>query len=440
MAKTTQRLNNSIIEAITEPGLYPDGDGLFLQVKGSKGRSWIFKYTFQGQSHEMGLGSLRAFNLTEARKRAREKRQLISDGIDPLQAKRAQRAQKRLEKGKARTFRQEAESYINTHSKTWRNDKHGNQWRNTMEAYAYPVLGDLPVADIDTTLVMKVLEPIWHVKTETAHRVRGRIERVLNRAKSQGYCSGENPARWRGHLENIFPSRHRVAPVVHHPSLPYRKVGKFMEKLREQPGIAAKALELTILTVMRTKPIILAEPHEFDLRAKVWTIPAWKMKGNVEFRVPLSDQAVALVRGLGLQPDAKWLFPNGRRDNKPISNVAMLALLERMGCRDDVTTHGFRSTFRVWASEMKSFPEDVIEMVLAHSIGDDTVAAYKRTDLFRKRARLMQAWADYCLPKAKMLTPRERKWKEEVERIMQGRKGPPTPKELSAIANIRIRA
>lgn len=393
MAKLIERLTSDAIRKATAPGYYADGAGLYLQVTPGGGRSWIFRYQLRGRPREMGLGPVNAYSLAEARREAADARKLKSRGIDPLDQKRLQEAAKQAEAAKLVTFKEETEAYIAAHCTAWRNDKHGSQWRTTMRAYVYPIIGGVPIAEIDTGLVVKVLEPIWTTKTETAHRIRGRIERVLSRATSVGRRSGMNPAQWKSHLEHILPSRHRVAPRRHHPALDYREVGTFMVELRQQPGIAARAFELLILTATRTSETIGATRDEFGMDAATWTIPGTRTKSGRPHRVPLSKSAVDLIRDLDLKPEATWLFPS--RDSKPLSNNALLALLKRMK-RTDITAHGFRACFRTWASETTGFPEDVIEMALAHSIGDETVNAYKRTDLFAKRAKLMQTWAEYC--------------------------------------------
>jgi integrase len=395
MAKLIDRLNAASIEAATEPKYYPDGNGLYLQVTEHGAKSWVFRYQHRGKPHEMGLGSLNAFSLADARKRARAARQLLADGVDPLAAKWAREAQALAERAKTATFKQEAKVFIKANAKGWRNDKHGKQWESTLEAYVYPIIGDIPVQDIDTGMVTKILDPIWSTKSETASRVRGRIERVLDSAKAHGRRTGENPAKWRGHLDMIYPARRRIAPIKNHPALPYAEVPDFLKMLHQQPGLAAVALELLVLTASRTKPIILAEPHEFDLKGAVWTIPASKMKGNRAHRVPLSGRAIVLIRRLDLKPGHQWLFPG--RDGQPLSNNSLLALLKRMK-RTDITAHGMRASFRTWASEQTTFPEDVIEAALAHAVSDDVVTAYKRTDLFAKRAKLMEAWSDFALP------------------------------------------
>ncbi|MFP3185915.1 MAG: site-specific integrase, partial [Paraburkholderia sp.] len=292
------------------------------------------------------------------------------------------------------SFQHCAEKYIDAHRTGWKNIKHAEQWTNTLTTYAYPVFDSRSVAAIDTTLVMKVLEPIWTTKTETASRLRGRIESVLDWATVRGYRSGENPARLKGHLDTLLPKRSRVQKVTHHPALPYADLSAFMIKLRAQEGTAARALEVLILTATRTNEVIGATWSEFDLDEGVWTIPAERMKMRKEHRVPLPARAIALVKAQQEVKRGDYIFP-GRRDKSPLSNMAMLQLLERMK-REDITVHGFRSTFRDWAGETTHYPREVCEAALAHGIKDKAEAAYARGDLFVKRAALMQDWANFC--------------------------------------------
>jgi integrase len=393
MGRTLGKLKPLTISRTLEPGLYTDGGGLYLQVSGKGAKSWIYRYMLAGRSREMGLGGLDAIPLADARLLAAEARHQRAKGIDPIEHRRAERTKAELEKARAMTFDQCANAYIAAHKPSWKNEKHQQQWENTLKQYATPVFGTLPVQDVDTTLVMKVLEPLWLAKTETASRLRGRIESVLDWAKTRGYRAGENPARWRGYLENLLPKRSKVQRVRHHPALPYQEIGAFVAELRQQAGVAARALEFLILTVSRTSEVTGAGSAEFDTAAKVWSVPGARMKAGRDHRVPLSARAVEIaedVKKLG----GAYLFPGGRK-GKPLSENAMLALLERMG-RTDITTHGFRSTFRDWASEHTNFPNHVVEMALAHTIADKVEAAYRRGDLFEKRRQLMEAWARYC--------------------------------------------
>jgi len=372
--------------------MYADGGGLYLRVTSPDARSWVFRYGRDGKERYMGLGSLNAVSLSEARARAAEARRLTSAGIDPIGARDGQRAAERVEAAKQVTFEAAAEAYIRSHKAGWRNAKHGDQWRNTLKAYVYPVIGALPVNQIDSGLVFKVLEPIWTAKPETASRVRQRIEAVLDAATARGHRSGENPARWRGHLDSLLPARAKVQRVQHHPALPYAEIGAFMADLRKQEVLAARAMELLILTATRTTECIAARWSEFDLGQGLWTIPAERIKAGREHRIPLSPAAVALLRKLAETKVNEFVFPS--RPGKPLSNGALLALLRRMN-RSDLTAHGFRSTFRDWAGEQTNFPREVAEMALSHAIGDKVEAAYRRGDLFEKRIALMAEWAAY---------------------------------------------
>jgi integrase len=347
-----------------------------------------------GKAREMGLGPVPDTSLSEARAKALEARKLRREGIDPIEHRKAARAAARLNAAKAITFRECGARYIASHRKGWRTKKHAELWTNTLATYAEPVLGGLPVQGIDTGLVMKVLEPIWAKKPETAGRVRQRIESVLDWARVHGYREGENPARWRGHLDKLLPAQAKVARVEHHAALPYCEVGSFMASVRKQEGIGARALEFAILTAGRTGEILGARWDELDLDTKTWTIPAGRMKGEREHRVPLSSPAIAIVEALRAIRSSNYVFPGGRT-GKPLSNMAMLVMLRRMKW-SGVTVHGFRSTFRDWAAEQTAYPNEVVEMALAHSVGNKVEAAYRRGDLFEKRRRLMDEWARYC--------------------------------------------
>lgn len=381
------------VTRLKTPGMYGDGGGLWLQVSGKGGKSWVFRYTLQGKSREMGLGPVSTFSLAEARDKALTCRKLCYNGIDPIETRREQRQDAAVEAAKAITFHTCAAGYIAAHKAGWRNDKHAAQWTATLETYAHPVFGDLPVQAVDTGLVLKALEAIWNTKPETATRVRGRIESVLDWAATRGYRHGENPARWKGHLANLLPKRSKVRKVEHHPALPFKQVPEFMALVAAQPGTAAKLMAFTILTAARTGEALGARWSEIDIESGIWTVPAERMKARSEHRVPLPEAALAILaemRGL----DAEFVFPGGRR-GKPLSNMAMLVLLRRME-RTDLTVHGFRSSFRDWASETTHFPSEVVEMALAHTVESKVERAYRRGDLFEKRRELMAAWATYC--------------------------------------------
>jgi integrase len=393
MAGRIGRLTALQVSRAKQPGMYADGGGLYLRVTGPEARSWVYRYARGRRTRYMGLGSLTAVSLAEARVRATEARRLVSAGIDPISARDGKMATERAAAAKQVTFRDAAEAFIKAHKAGWRNAKHGQQWRNTLATYVYPRLGALPVQQIDAGLVLRVLEPIWNTRPETASRVRQRIEVVLDSATAR---SGENPARWRGHLKNLLPARSSVRRVKHHPALPYQELGAFMAELRKQDGLAARALELLILTATRTTECIAARWSELDLAAALWTIPAERIKAGREHRVPLAPAAVALLRKLAEAKISEFVFPG--RPGRPLSDGALLKLLKRMQ-RTDLTVHGLRSSFRDWAAEMTTYPREVAEMALAHAVGDKVEAAYRRGDLLEKRRTLMQAWADFATAK-----------------------------------------
>ncbi len=374
--------------------MYPDGGGLYLQVTESGAKSWIFRFMLNGRAREMGLGPLHAVSLSDARTKATECRRLRADGFDPIEARKLERDKARLAAARALTFKDAADAYIKAHQAGWRNAKHAAQWCSTLDTYAGPVFGSLPVQDVDVSLITKVLEPIWATKTETASRLRGRIEAVLDWATVRGYRRGDNPARWRGHLENLLPQRSKVQRVEHHPALPYGEIGAFMGTLRQHDGVAAVALEFLILTATRTSETIGARWDEIDIDHAIWTIPADRIKAGKEHRVPLSAPAMAILKRLNKIRQGDFVFPGGKVKN-PLSNMALLALLKRMG-RADLTAHGFRSTFRDWTAERTNYPREVAEMALAHTVSDKVEAAYRRGDLFEKRRRMMEEWARYC--------------------------------------------
>lgn len=394
MPRAINRLNPMKVAKTTEPGLYADGGGLYLQITKAGVKSWLFRYMLAGKARGMGLGPLHTIGLAEARARALDCRRLLLDGVDPIDTRKAERTAKKVAAANDKTFEQCATLYIEAHRAGWKNEKHADQWTNTLKTYAYPVFDVLPVSAIDTALVMKVLEPIWTTKTETASRLRGRIESVLDWATVRGYRAGDNPARLKGHLDTLLPKRSRVQKVKHHPALPYAELAEFMNVLRAEEGVAARALELLILTATRTNEVIGATWEEFDLDTPLWVIPAERMKMGKEHRVPLSSHAVEIIQAQQELRQNNYVFP-GTQYGKPLSNMAMLQLLKRMG-RTDITAHGFRSTFRDWAGETTHYPREVCEAALAHGIKDKAEAAYARGDLFQKRAALMQDWADFA--------------------------------------------
>jgi len=392
----TRHLNRLTVKAVSsnqKPGLYCDGGGLYLQVTSSGQKSWIFRYRspIRKKLRDMGLGPIHSVGLSKARDKASAQRSLILSGLDPIEAREEESRNRAIEAAKAVTFSRCAAAYIETHRPSWRNDKHGDQWENTIKTYCEPVIGPLPVQNVDTGLVLKILEPIWASKPETASRLRGRMENILDWAKVRGYRSGENPARWKGHLNQLLPALAKKDRVTHHKAMPFSEVSRFLSRLRELSGIASRCLEFTILTAARTNEATQAKLEEFDLGITTWTVPASRMKAKKEHRVPLCSRALEIVREM-LDLKGEYLFVGAKR-GRPITNMAMLNLLNRMGV--DATTHGFRSSFRDWAAERTSFPHEVCEMALAHTIPNAAEAAYRRGDLFEKRRKLMDAWAAF---------------------------------------------
>jgi integrase len=397
MAHFVARLTALKVMKVKGPGMYADGAGLYLQVTGDGARrvakSWIYRYTLRGRARQMGLGSLSSFGLAEARLKAAECRRLKYEGIDPIDARDSKRVQAILDAAQVLTFSQCAEQYVAVHRSGWRNRKHAAQWTATLKTYADPIIGAVPVQNVDTALVMKILEPMWSNKPETASRLRGRMQAILDWATVRGYRQGENPARWRGHLDKLLPARARVRKVKHHAALAYEELPNFMAALSRERGIAARALEFLILTTARTGEVIGARPSEFN--GSVWTVPGERMKCGKEHRVPLSTPALAIVERMKAQCGGEYLFPGGKR-GRPLSNMAMLVLLDRMGW-SGLTAHGFRSTFRDWTAERTDFPREVAEMALAHTTDNKVEAAYRRGDLFQKRVALMDQWAKFCV-------------------------------------------
>lgn len=371
--------------------------GLYLRVSGGA-RSWILRYSFAGRRRDLGLGSYASLTLAEAREAARKQRKLIMQGIDPISAKHEQIAIRKASIAGQMTFDQCVDGYINAHGNSWRNDKHRAQWLNTLTTYAGPVMGKLDVARIDTAHVMKVLEPIWQEKTTTATRLRGRIENVLSWATVRGYRRGENPARWKGHLDQLLAKPSKVGKTKHYPALPYAEIGAFMEALRKQEGTGAAAVAFTILTAARSGETRGATWDEIDLKERVWKIPGARMKAQRDHVVPLSDAACEVIKRMQESKLDEYVFP-GRKAGKPMSDMSLTGVLRRMG-RGDITVHGFRSTFRDWAAEQTNFTREVAEMSLAHAIGDKVEAAYRRGDLLEKRRKLMNTWARYCTSSA----------------------------------------
>lgn len=389
MALALNKLNARGVTAITKPGRHGDGGGLYLVVDKSGAKRWVFLYRRDGTLREMGLGGLKAVTLARARELAGQARANLQAGVDPIAAKNNAPVV-------VPTFGEEADDFIVAMGPQFRNAKHLDQWKMTLKVYAAPLRAKR-VDEVSTADLLEVLKPIWLAKPETAARLRGRIERVLDAAKARGHRSGENPALWRGHLDKLLPKRRKLARG-HHAAMPYGAVPAFVADLRKRDAMAARALEFTILTAARSGETFGATWKEIDLEAALWTIPAGRMKAGREHRVPLTSRAVNILTelaGLGAHPDA-YVFP-GQREGRPLSIMAMDMILRRM--KVDVTVHGFRSSFRDWAGEETAFPRDVAEAALAHAVGDQTERAYRRGDALEKRRKLMAAWADFCEPK-----------------------------------------
>ncbi len=401
MGRTTKPLPANALDKIKAPGLHSDGGGLYLQIAPTGARSWIFRFMLNGRRRDMGLGKAgdRDMTLAKARARAAEARQVVADGKDPIALRDGARANEKAERAKSVTFKEAAERCIVSRKAGWRNEKHEAQWTATLEAYAYPVMGHLPVGAIEVGHVTKILEPIWSTKTETARRLRGRIEAVLDFAAANGWRTGDNPARWRGHLQVIMAPHRKVATVTNHPALPYTEIGAFVAELRTLTGTAPLALEFLILTATRTSEATGARWSEIDMAKAVWTIPALRIKAGKEHRIPLSPRALEILHEAAKTKTNEFVFPGAKR-GKSLSNGAFLAVLERMS-RSSITAHGFRSTFRDWAAERTNYPREIAEKALAHALKDKTEAAYQRGDLLAKRARMMVDWAKHCATAAK---------------------------------------
>ena len=394
MPKIAKELSALEVGRLKTEGIYFVGGvaGLILQVSASGARSWILRTKIGGKRREIGLGAYPGVTLAQAREKARSTREAIEQGRDPVAERIAARSALLADRATTATFEEAARQFITAKSAEWKNAKHGQQWTNTLETYAFPIVGKIAAAEVALPHILKILEPIWTTKTETATRLRGRIESVLDWATVRGFRKGENPARWKGHLDKILPAPGKVAKVEHHSAIAIDSLGAFVEALRRREGIAARALEFLILTAVRSGEIRGATWSEIDLAGRAWTIPPERMKAGKEHRVPLSDQAVALLKALPRFVGNDLVFPAPR--GGMLSDMTLTAVMRRMD-REEVP-HGFRSTFRDWASERTNYPREVCEMALAHAIGNAVEAAYRRGDLFEKRARMMQEWAKFC--------------------------------------------
>jgi integrase len=416
VARQTERLSSAKVRH-AKAGMHADGGGLYLQVTpgkegGQLNKSWLFRFALKGKERQMGLGSLNTIGLSEAREEAERCRKLLKESKDPIEARKAERAAEQTAKAKSVTFEWCATEYMKAHESGWRNAKHRQQWHNTLSTYAYPIIGKLPVLDVDTGLVMQILQPIWTNKNETASRVRGRIEKILDWAKVNGHRTGENPARWQGHLNHLLPARAKVHTVENQPALPWEQIPEFMAELRAQEGLAAKALEFAILTAARSGEARgIPWEGEFDIAGKVWTAPGNRMKGGRRHRVPLTPAALAIVEYMRSVRQNDFVFPGDKADD-PLSDMALIEVIRRMnearakaglplwvdpnqGNRE-VVPHGFRSSFRDWVDEATAYADWLAEAALAHAKGDKVEAAYKRGDALAKRRELMEAWAKHC--------------------------------------------
>lgn len=405
MARPKHKLSVKFTEKPTlKPGLYGDGGGLYLQVSNRKTKSWVFRFMISGTARKMGLGDFDRVTLAQARQKATEAHLLALDGIDPIAERNARKAALAVEKAKALTFKECAEEYITMRQPGWKDGgKSSKQWRASFKTYVYPSIGTLPVAQVDKAMVLKVLKPIWTTKTETASRIRGRIENVLDWAKAFDMRQGDNPAAWEGHLEHLLPKKSQVAPPKNFAALPYAELPAFMARLRAKEGISARALEFTILTVARTANTIGATWDQIDKKDKLWKVPGPLLKGEKgaqrrDHVVPLAGRSFALLKEL--PSDGDFIFPGGKAGHG-LSNAAMSEMLKGMGFPGKIATvHGFRSAFKDWASDQTAYPGELTEMAMAHTINDKVEAAYRRSDMREKRRRLMEDWATYCEGKA----------------------------------------
>jgi integrase len=397
MPRLTQRLSSVKVQQLKERGWYPDGQGLYLQISAANTKSWVFRFTRDGKQRWHGLGAISNLNsLKEARLAAEQCRDNLRRGIDPIEHKQQLQQERRLTEAARMTFTNCAQMYIDRHQHGWKNAKHLTQWRNTLQTYAFPVIGDLPVQDIDVQQILNIVEPIWHTKTETANRVRQRIELVLDWATAMGFKEGVNPARWRGHIEKLLPKPSKVKPVEHHKAMHYEDVPKLFAKLAQTQTVASSLLQSTILTAARSSEIRLAKWEELELTQATWEVPIVRMKNRRPHRVPLSPELVELLSEL--PQNSSFIFPNSS-GKKSVTEAAVRKLLKSLA--PDVTLHGFRSSFRDWCAEQTEFPRELAEKALSHSLSSQVEAAYQRGDMFEKRRTLMSAWSNYCLAEAR---------------------------------------
>ncbi len=386
------KLTSRAIQSNKIPGYYSDGGNLYLRISKELNKTWAFYYKKNGKRSELGFGSINDVSLEQAREKAAELRKQLKNGVDPIEQKLRIANEIKAQKAKYITFEQCAINYIESHKAGWKNKKHIQQWHNTLSQYTFPVFGDLEVKLVDTNLITKCLNPIWLTKNETAGRLRGRIEVILDWATAHGYREGLNPSRWKGHLDKLLAKPSKIRTVKHHKALPFRDVTAFLNNLNRQEGVSARCLEFTILTAARTGEAIGATWSEIDIENKIWIIPPIRMKAKREHRIPLSPSAIAILNKMLEFKLSDYIFPGTKNG---LSNMSMSSVLKRMEI-SDITVHGFRSTFRDWAAETTSYPGDVVEMALAHTIKNKTEEAYRRGDLLEKRSQLMEDWANFC--------------------------------------------
>lgn len=391
-------LTQKRVDRERERGRHSDGDGLYLQVLSDENRSWLFRYERAGKERWMGLGSVRDWSLADARDRAHAARKLLANGVDPIDARKRERDTQRAQSTKHMTFEQCAIAYSDAHAESWRNAKHRAQFLSSLREYVFPIIGSLPVGTVETAHIIKVFEQkvgtgtFWKERPETARRVRQRVEAVIDWATVREFRTGENPARWKGHLSEVLPARSKKN-VRHHAALPYDALPAFMVEVRRRESVSARALEVTVLCALRTQEVVNALWSEVDLKNRIWTIPPSRMKAQKEHRVPLSDRVIEILEALPREDSNDHIFIGGRA-GCGLSNAAMMELLK--GMRPGLTVHGFRSTFRDWCSERSNFPHEVAEMALAHTIPSAVERAYRRGDLYMKRTKLMESWSAYC--------------------------------------------
>jgi integrase len=400
MSRVLHRLSDIAVRAKKRPGYVADGGNLYLRVAPGGSKQWMFRFALRGRTRDAGLGPYPTISLVQARQEAERLRRLVAAGVDPIEARNEEREAARVAAAKGLTFAACAREFIASHEGGWRGPRTAKLWRAALAAHVYPVFGNEPVGDVDTTLVLRSLQPIWAETPVMAGRVRSMIETVLDSAKVRGLRDGQNPAQWRGHLDHLLPSRRKVRREQHHPALPFAEIPAFMAELRATDhDLSARLLEFLILTASRSGEARGARWDEIDFKQVMWVIPPERMKGEREHKVPLSPRAVVILKQMGEVRLSEFVFP-GQSKSRPISNIGMRRLLHKL--RPGVTVHGFRSTFRDWAAEITNFPNHVVEMALAHAVSDAVEAAYRRGDLLEKRRQLMEAWAGFCNRKSRM--------------------------------------